>query len=79
MDLGMCIWHPPQISQGRITSSPTWQRRESLGLRLVVTLNALLIFDYYFYNNDLLSEENKKSNSNDNKEKKEGDNNGNEA
>ena len=31
MDLGTLIWHPPQILQGRVTSSPTWQRRESLG------------------------------------------------
>ena len=38
MDLGMHTWHPPKILQGRITSSPTWQRRESLGSR---SLNAL--------------------------------------
>ena len=28
MYLGMCIWHPTQIFQGRMISSPTWQRRE---------------------------------------------------
>ena len=33
MDLGTRFWHPPQILQGRMTSSPTWQRRESLGSR----------------------------------------------
>ena len=27
------LWHPPQIVQGRMTSPPTWQRRESLGSR----------------------------------------------
>ena len=26
----VCIWHPLQILQGRMTSSPTWRRRESL-------------------------------------------------
>ena len=26
MDLGMRIWHPLQILQGQMTSSPTWQR-----------------------------------------------------
>ena len=40
MDLGTRIWHPPQILQGRMTSSPIWQGRESLGSRSVVTSNA---------------------------------------
>ena len=35
----MRIWHPPQILQGPMTSSPTWQRRESLESR---SSNALL-------------------------------------
>ena len=33
IDLGTRIWHPLQILQGRMTSSPTWQRSESLGSR----------------------------------------------
>ena len=32
MDLGMRIWDPQYVLQGQVTSSSTWQRRESLGL-----------------------------------------------
>ena len=61
MDLGMCIWHPPQILQGRMTSSPTWHRRESLGSRSLNTLpnlwlllvcRSLIVFDVALYRID---------------------------
>ena len=45
MDLGMHIWHPPQILQERMTSSPSWQRRERAWDRYHQMHS--LIFDYY--------------------------------
>ena len=45
MDLGTRIWHPPQILQVWMTSSPTWQRRERLDR------THSLIFDYYLLQN----------------------------
>lgn len=44
LDLGMCIWQSPADFAGAVmTSSPTWQKRESLESRLSNTLPKSLI------------------------------------
>ena len=51
MDLGTHNWHPPQILLGWMTSSPTWQRRKSLGSRSLDALPNLwlLVVRYVVY------------------------------
>ena len=50
-DLGKCIWHHLQTLQGRMTSSPTWQRRENLGSRLSNALSnpVSIITSFHIY------------------------------
>ena len=41
------IWHPPQTLQGRVTSSPTWQRRKP-GIEIIeCTPYSLIVTSIY--------------------------------